>query len=88
VNVDRTLPRQISGLRDQALEYLASPAGETLRRRMAWVMIVALPLVFRVPKLRKHWAIRLLELAGGVAILVKLGERVRDWEPRPRPVTP
>jgi hypothetical protein len=48
-------------------------------------MIVALPLVFRVPGLRKHWAIRLLELAGGAAILVKLGEAVRDWQPQAQP---
>ncbi|MGZ4209520.1 MAG: hypothetical protein ACXVQX_02900 [Actinomycetota bacterium] len=44
---------------------------------------MALPLAFQIPVLRKHWALRLLELAGGAAILVKLGEAVRDWEPSP-----
>jgi hypothetical protein len=44
-------------------------------------MVVALPLVFRIPVLRRHWALRLLKLVGGAAVLGKLGKAVRDWEP-------
>ena len=79
----RTLPETIARARRDALQFLASPAGERWRRRAAWVLVVALPLAFRIPVLRKHWALRFLELAGGAAILVKLGQAVRDWEPSP-----
>jgi hypothetical protein len=75
------LPTRILELRDDAVRFLASPAGEQWRRRAGWFLIVALPVVFRAPVLRRHWAVRLLELAGGAAVLVKLGEAIRDWEP-------
>lgn len=75
------LPLRISELREGALAYLATPAGRRLRHRAAWLLIVALPAVFRVPRLRRHWAIRLLEIAGGAAVLIRLGEAIRDWEP-------
>jgi hypothetical protein len=78
-----TLPKAIGRRREQALQFLASPAGERWRHRAAWVLVVALPLVFRIPALRRHWALRLLELAGGAAVLVKLGQAVRDWQPSP-----
>jgi hypothetical protein len=77
------LPSRIASLRRDALRFLASPAGERMRHRAAWVLIVALPFVFRVPRLRRHWAIRLLELAGGATVLVRLGEAIRDWQPQP-----
>jgi hypothetical protein len=76
-----SLPERIADLRHDAIRFLASPAGERWRHRAAWFLIVALPVVFRVPRLRRHWAIRLLELAGGATILVKLGESIRDWQP-------
>ena len=79
----RTVPETIGRRRQDALRFLGSPAGKRWKRRTAWVLVVALPLAFRIPVLRKHWALRLLELAGGAAILVKLGEAVRDWEPSP-----
>ena len=69
--------------RQEALHFLASPAGERWRRRAAWVLIVVLPVAFRIPALRRHWALRLLEIAGGAAVLVKLGQAVRDWTPLP-----
>jgi hypothetical protein len=77
----RALPETIGRRRREALQFLATPAGERWRDRAAWVLVVALPLAFRIPVLRKHWALRFLELAGGAAILVKLGQAVRDWEP-------
>jgi len=77
------LPDLIERRRQEALRFLASPAGERWRRRTAWFLVFALPLVFRIPALRRHWAVRLLELAGGAAVLVKLGQSVRDWQPSP-----
>jgi hypothetical protein len=77
------LPSRLEALRREALRFLASPSGARARRAVAWALIVALPVVFRIPRLRRHWAVRLLELAGGAAVLVKLGEAVRDWQPGP-----
>ena len=77
------VPELIERRRQDALRFLASPAGERWRRRTAWFLVFALPLVFRIPALRRHWAVRLLELAGGAAVLVKLGQAVRDWQPSP-----
>ena len=79
----RVLPEAIERRRATGLRFLGSPAGERWRHRTAWLLVVGLPLVFRIPVLRKHWAIRLLELAGGAAILVKLGDAVRTWQPVP-----
>jgi hypothetical protein len=79
--LEHRLPSPIRSLRERALGFVASPAGERYRHRGAWLLIVALPLVFRLPALRKHWAVRILELAGGAALLVRLGEAVRDWTP-------
>jgi hypothetical protein len=66
---------------DSLREYLASPAGRRMRRMVGGALILGSPLLFRVPGLRRHWALRLAELLGGAAILVALGERLRDWEP-------
>jgi len=82
----RALPETIGRKRQEALRFLASPAGERWRHRAAWVLVVALPLAFRIPVLRKHWALRFLELAGGAAVLIKLGQAVRDWEPSPETI--
>ena len=79
----RILPEAIDRRRQEALHFLASPAGERWRRRAAWVLIVVLPVAFRIPAVRRHWALRLLEIAGGAAVLVKLGQAVRDWTPLP-----
>jgi len=66
-------------------EYLASPAGRRTRRVVGTALILGSPLLFRMPGLRRHWALRLAELAGGAALLVALGERLRDWEPQAPP---
>ena len=66
---------------ERVQEYLATPEGRRLRRTVARTLIVGAPLLLKVPRLRRHWAIRLLELAGGAALLAKLAETIRDWEP-------
>ena len=76
-----TFPEAIERGRRETLRFLASPAGERWRHRMAWVLIVGLPLALRMPGLRRRRLVRLIELAGGAAVLVKVGEAVRSWEP-------
>jgi hypothetical protein len=89
----RAVPRpEPGGLLDEALRmldegvtdlrrYMASPEGRELRRRLAQVAIVAAPLLFRLKFVRNHPVGRLLGLVGGAAIVVKLAEALRDWEP-------
>jgi hypothetical protein len=63
--------------------YAASPSGRRTRRMVGTVLILGSPLLFRLPGLRRHPMLRIAELLGGAALLVALGERVRDWEPKP-----
>jgi hypothetical protein len=65
----------------RAREYLATPAGRRMQRTVATAFIIGSPLIFRLPGLRKHWAVRTLELTGGAVLLVKLGEWLRDYDP-------
>ena len=64
-----------------ARAYLASPAGQELRKRIAQVAIVAAPLLFRMRFFRATPMGRILGMVGGAALLVKLAEALRDWEP-------
>jgi hypothetical protein len=61
--------------------YLASPEGRALRRRMAQVLIIGAPLLFRSKFIRRNPVGRLLGVVGGAALVVKLAEALRDWEP-------
>lgn len=62
-------------------DFLDSPAGRRLRRLLAGAAIVGAPLLFRLPALRRFPLLRVLELAGGAALVVKFAEALRDWEP-------
>jgi hypothetical protein len=65
---------------DELLEFLDSPAGRRLRRVLATGVIVSLPIVMRIPGLKRTPIVRVLELTGGAALVVKLAELIRDWE--------
>jgi hypothetical protein len=68
-------------------EFLASQTGRKFRRVLAAGVIVGAPLIFRSPGLRRYPLFRALELVGGVALVIKLAEALRDWEPDdPRPI--
>jgi hypothetical protein len=62
-------------------DFLDSPAGRRLRRLLAGAAIVGAPLLFRLPALKRFPLLRVLELAGGAALVVKFAEALRDWEP-------
>jgi hypothetical protein len=68
---------------DEVRAYLASPEGRVVRKRIAQVAIIAAPLLFRARFFRATWIGRILGLVGGAAIVVKLAEALRDWEPIP-----
>jgi hypothetical protein len=73
----RRLERGLEDIR----AYLASPEGQELRRRIAQVAVIAAPLLFRMRFFRASPIGRVLGLVGGAALLVKLAEALRDWEP-------
>jgi hypothetical protein len=75
------LSRRLSRGLDELRDYLASPEGRELRKRIAQVAIIAAPLLFRMRFVRASPLGRVLGLVGGAALVVKLAEALRDWEP-------
>ena len=67
---------------DEARLWLATPTGRRVRALAAQLLIVSAPLVLRHPFFKTPVG-RLVELAGGAALLIKAAEIVRDWEPDP-----
>lgn len=61
--------------------YMASPQGRQVRRRVAQALILGAPFLFRTKFVRRHPVGRVLGLVGGAALVVKLAEALRDWEP-------
>jgi hypothetical protein len=69
---------------DEVRAYLASPEGQRLRRRTAQVLILAAPLLARSKFITRHPLGKAIGLLGGAAIIIKLAEALRDWEPEIR----
>lgn len=65
---------------EELVDFLESPTGRRLRKRLAAGLIISVPLVMRIPGLRRTAIGRLVEMAGGATLVVKLAELVRDWE--------
>ncbi|HEV8564162.1 MAG TPA: hypothetical protein VGR41_04565 [Actinomycetota bacterium] len=81
--VDRT-----QATADEVLEFLDSPAGRRLRRVVATGLILSVPVVMRIPGLRRTFVGKALELTSGTALVVKLAELIRDWEREQIPPMP
>lgn len=77
-----TVGQRIELTADQARAFLGSPAGVLFRRYLAAGIIITAPLLFRIPGLRRYPLIRVLELVGGAALLIKAAEAIRDWDAR------
>lgn len=65
---------------DELLEFLDSPSGRRMRKILATALIISVPLVMRLPGLRRSPIGRVIELVGGTALVVRLAEAIRDWE--------
>lgn len=65
---------------DEVLSLLDSPAGRRMRKIFATGLIVSVPLIMRIPGLRKTFIGRAVEMVGGAALVIKLAELIRDWE--------
>ena len=64
--------------------YLASEEGRRLRQRVATGLVFAAPAIARLPWMRASRLGRFVGMAGGSALIVKLADVIRDWEPVPR----
>jgi hypothetical protein len=65
---------------EELLDFLDSPAGRRLRRVVAGAVIISVPLIMRVPGLKRSPLGRLVAVTGGSAILIGIAEAIRDWE--------
>ena len=65
---------------EELVAFLDSPSGRRLRKRLATGLILSVPLVMRLPWLRRTPIGKLIELGGGAALVVKAAELIRDWE--------
>ena len=81
----QTIVDQTKATADEVLEFLDSPQGRRLRRLVATGLIVSVPLIMRIPGLKRTFVGRAIELTGGAAIVLKLAELIRDWERRQAP---
>ena len=61
--------------------YMATEEGRQLRRRLAQAAILGAPLILRMKFFRSTLVGRLIAVAGGAALVVKVAEAIRDWEP-------
>jgi hypothetical protein len=66
---------------DAMRAWLATPQGKRFRQLFARALIVGSPLIFRFKLMKASPMGRLIEFAGGAAVLIKLAEIIRDWEP-------
>jgi hypothetical protein len=67
---------------DEARAWLATPQGRRLRLLAAQALVLTAPVLLRGRFFRTPVG-RLIEAAGGAALLIKLAELLRDWEPEP-----
>jgi hypothetical protein len=86
-------PREIAGeIYDGALEIgraaavelkrlAASEQGRRIRHTVATGLMIAAPAVVSMPVLRRTRIGKLIELAGGTALVVTVAEKIRDWDP-------
>jgi hypothetical protein len=83
--METTLNRATSGLERAAADlraYLASPEGRRVRRVLAGALIVAAPVITRLPVFRATKLGRLVGFTGGAALIVSAAKWLREWEPR------
>ncbi len=69
---------------DELRAYLGSAEGQRLRKRTAQVLILAAPLLARSRFITRTPLGRAIGLLGGAALIIKLAEALRDWEPEIR----
>ena len=66
---------------DEAKRLAASEQGQRVRHMIATGLMVAAPAVVSMPVMRRTRLGKLIELAGGAALVVTVAEKIRDWNP-------
>lgn len=66
----------------EARAWLASEQGRRYRAIAARALVLAAPAILRHPFFRTPVG-RLVQVAGGAALLAKVADLIRDWEPAP-----
>jgi hypothetical protein len=72
-------------LADDAKKFLASEQGKRLRHYTATGLMIAAPAVASLPGIRKTKLAKIIEIGGGAAIVTRVAEMIRDWEPGSEP---
>jgi hypothetical protein len=70
---------------DEARAWLVSEQGRRYRGLVARALVLAAPAILRHPFFKTPLG-KVVELAGGVALLIKVADLIRDWEPSPSPI--
>jgi hypothetical protein len=65
---------------DHAKAWLDSPRGRRYRSLAAKGLVLAAPVILKHPFFKTPVG-RVVELAGGATLVVKLADAIRDWEP-------
>jgi len=88
VDVSKTASELVDGARaiagealEEAKRLAASEQGQRIRHMVATGLIVAAPAVVSIPVVRRTRLGRMIELAGGAALVVTIAEKIRDWNP-------
>lgn len=82
LNINLSEARELAGKAvDEAKSFLASENGRKIRHQVANGLMIAAPIVFMTPVVRRTRLAKLVELGGGAAMLSRVAEMIRDWEP-------
>jgi hypothetical protein len=82
----RELEEALAAGTEQAVAWLDSPNGRRYRAYAARALVLAAPAILKHPFFKTPLG-RVVELAGGAALLAKVADVVRDWQPA-SPSTP
>jgi hypothetical protein len=72
---------------EEARVWLASPAGRRLRALTARGLLLATPIILRHPFFKTPLG-RAIGITGAAALVKRVAEGLRDWEPLPGVVPP
>lgn len=79
-NTAREIAGEVTG---EAKKFLASEQGRKIRHYAATGLILAAPMAASLPGIRKTRLAKLIEVGGGAALITRVAEVIRDWEPQP-----
>lgn len=65
---------------DEARAWLGTPQGRRVRAIGARALLLSTPLILRHPFFRTPFG-RVIEVAGAAALVAKVADLIRDWEP-------